>query len=419
MKRNIGWIARDIGSQLWFTVALYSLLGVVAALGALFTDRLISQTLSSQIGADAVDRILGIMAASMLTVATFSISTMVQAFASAATGATPRAAQLVIEDRTAQQALATFIGAFVFSLVGLIALSTGAYGSSGRLVLFAATIAVVVLIVVMLLRWIHRLSRLGRLGETIDQVERATLAAIERRRAEPCFGARRAPSGEPAGHPVVAGEVGYIRRFDIAALSKLAEAHDVDICVSVLPGTFVTRGRKLAVIVGPGAAHAEPDDLARGIADCFLIGDQRSYEQDPRFGLVVLSEIAARALPPAVIDAGTVIDVIGTIVRLLSRWTDGADRTSDDIRYPRIAVPAIAADDLLDDGFGSIARQGANVLEVGVRLQKGLRALAALGDADMTEAALAHAEQALERARQRLDFEPDCERLVRAAAGEM
>lgn len=170
MRLKLDWIARDVANQLWFTVALYCLLGVAAALSALFLDRLIPDAVSSRVGADAVDRILGIIAASMLAVATFSISTMVQAFASAATGATPRAAQLVVEDRTAQRALATFIGAFVFSLVGLIALSTGAYGSSGRLILFAATVVVVVLIVVMLLRWIHRLSRLGRLGETIDQV---------------------------------------------------------------------------------------------------------------------------------------------------------------------------------------------------------------------------------------------------------
>jgi uncharacterized membrane protein len=413
MKLKLGWIAKDVGNQLWFTVALYCLLGVAAALGALFTDRLIPQTVSSSIGADAVDRILGIIAASMLAVATFSISTMVQAFASAATGATPRAAQLVVEDRTAQRALATFIGAFVFSLVGLIALSTGAYGSSGRLVLFAATIAVVVLIVVMLLQWIHRLSRLGRLGETIDQVERATLRAIDHRRERPCLGGHRAPAIEPIGHAVLAGKVGYVRRIDMNGLSKLAEDREVDICVAALPGTFATFDRKLAVITGSG----EAEDLARKVSDCFLIGDQRSYEQDPRFGLVVLSEVASRALSPAVNDPGTAIDVIGTMVRVLSRWVDGADRPAEEIRHPRVFVPAITAQDLLDDGVSPIARDGAGLVEVGIRLQKAMQALRHLGDADMAEAARHHAQLALARAEQVLGFAPDRERLVRAAEG--
>ncbi|MCX7321665.1 MAG: DUF2254 domain-containing protein, partial [Hyphomicrobiales bacterium] len=75
MKLNIGWLAKDIVNQLWFTVALYCLLGLAAALSALFLDRFIPDAVSSQIGADAVDRILGIIAASMLAVTTFSLST--------------------------------------------------------------------------------------------------------------------------------------------------------------------------------------------------------------------------------------------------------------------------------------------------------------------------------------------------------
>jgi uncharacterized membrane protein len=413
MKLKLGWIAKDVVNQLWFTVALYCLLGVGAALSALFLDRWIPDAVSSQVGADAVDRILGIIAASMLAVTTFSISTMVQAFASAATGATPRAAQLVVEDRTAQRALATFIGAFVFSLVGLIALSTGAYGSSGRLVLFAATIVVVVLIIVMLLRWIHRLSRLGRLGETIDQVERATLKAIDDRREQPYLGGRRAPLIEPLGHSVIARKVGYVRRIDISGLSHLAEQGQFDICVAALPGTFATLDRKLAVMVG-----SQDDDIAQKIAACFQIGDQRSYEQDPRFGLIVLSEVASRALSPAVNDPGTAIDVIGTMVRVLSNWVDGADRPGEDIKYPRVFAPAVTALELLNDGFAPIARDGAGLVEVGIRLQKAMRALAQLGDTEMAEAAGAHAMLALARAEQTLSFAPDLKRLRDARIGE-
>ena len=59
-----------------------------------------------------------------------------------------------MEDTTTHNALATFIGSFLFSLVGLIALSTGVYGDQGRVLLFAVTIAVVILIVYTLLRWI-------------------------------------------------------------------------------------------------------------------------------------------------------------------------------------------------------------------------------------------------------------------------
>ena len=62
--------------------------------------------------------ILSILASSMLVVATFSLGTMVQAFAAAASPATPRAARVLIDDPFSQNVLATFLGAFVFAMVG-------------------------------------------------------------------------------------------------------------------------------------------------------------------------------------------------------------------------------------------------------------------------------------------------------------
>jgi uncharacterized membrane protein len=248
MDLKLRWLVSDVTKQLWFTVALYCLLGVVTALSALVIDPLLPSTLPSQIGADAVDRILGILAASMLAVATFSISTMVQAYASASTGATPRATQLLVEDRSAQRALATFIGSFVFSLVGLVALSTGAYGQSGRLLLFVVTVGVIVLIVVMLLRWIDRLSRLGRVGETIDQVEAAAAKALREHCKAPFLGGRAAGDVPVDAVPVFSDEIGYLARIDLPRLSEIADVCGCDVHIAILPGAFVTHGRACAYV---------------------------------------------------------------------------------------------------------------------------------------------------------------------------
>lgn len=98
---------------------------------------------------------------------------MVSAYSAASSGVTPRATTLLMDDSTTQNPLATSIGSFSFSLVGIIALSTGAYGEQGRVVLFTVTIGVVILIVYTLLRWIDHLSKLGRVGETIDYISLA------------------------------------------------------------------------------------------------------------------------------------------------------------------------------------------------------------------------------------------------------
>ena len=124
----------------------------------------------------------------MLAVTVFSVSTMVAAYGAATSNVTPRATKLLMEDNTSQNVLGTFIGAFLFSLVGIIALSTGLYGSQGRAILLVVTVGLIALIAVTILRWIDYLSRFGRLGETIQRVEEATWKAMKTRLAHPYLG---------------------------------------------------------------------------------------------------------------------------------------------------------------------------------------------------------------------------------------
>ena len=151
-----------------------------------------------KIGAQAIDGILNVLASSMLAVTVFSLSTMVAAYGAATTNVTPRATRLLMEDNTSQNVLGTFIGSFLFSLVGIIALSTGAYGDQGRAILLVVTIGLIVVIAATILRWIDYLARFGRLSETIERVEEATWKAMETRLAHPYL------CGRPFGH----GEAG-------------------------------------------------------------------------------------------------------------------------------------------------------------------------------------------------------------------
>lgn len=72
------------------------------------------------------------------------------------------------------------------------------------------------------------------------------------------------------------------------------------------------------------------------LIEAFVVGDQRTFDNDPRFGLVVLAEIADRALSPAVNDPSTAIDVIGTLTRLLCNWRPDNQQTA--VKNDRVAV---------------------------------------------------------------------------------
>ncbi len=74
-------------------------------------------------------------------------------------------------------------------------------------------------------------------------------------------------------------------------------------------------------------------------------------------------------------------------------------------------MPEIALPDLFDDLFRPIARDGADKLEVGIRLQKGLLALAQTGDERFLKCAQHHSRQALQRALAVLKREDDRQQL--------
>ena len=56
--------------------------------------------------------------------------------------ATPRAFALVVADDVSKTALSTFIAAFIFSVIALVAIKSGAYGKAGLFSIFAMTIGI-------------------------------------------------------------------------------------------------------------------------------------------------------------------------------------------------------------------------------------------------------------------------------------
>ncbi len=418
MFSRLHWLIRHLSRQMWLRATAFSALGILSALSAVLLKRYIPSELTTTMGADAVGSLLNIIASSMLAVTIFSLSTMVAAFASATSNVTPRATRLLSADSTAQNALATFLGSFLFSLVGIIGLHTGLYGDSGRVILFGFTLAVVVLIVITLLRWIDYVLKLGRVGTTSARVEQAVTRAMRERHERPLLGGAPVRDGmalsRSGDHCVATKSIGYVEHIDMAALQDAAEDAGVDIVVYALPGELVGPGRPLAALTS-----GTPERMLDTIQAAFSVTPERSFDQDPRFGLCVLSEIASRALSPAVNDPGTAIEILSRGARVLAQWappcSDDLD-VDDAVRFPRVQVPSLQLDDLFDDFFVAIARDGAANIEVMIQLQKTLHMLASVGEPRYVAAALQQSRAALARSEATMTSPIDLERMRDAAA---
>ena len=368
--------------KLWVRTSFFAGAGIaVVALTPLISPFL-PTWLAEIEAANAIESILNILATSMLAVTTFSVSIMLTAYGAASGSGTPRAVTLLKEDVTSQMVLATFLGSFLFSLFALIGVRSGVFDKAGRVVLFFATMWVVMAVVLALIRWITHLTSFGRLEDTVARVEVAAVDAMRMRVDQPFLGGKPLvdldEDWQDRWTPVYPEASGYLCHVDMPALQKMAQAAGgsdgpPQIRLDVLPGSFVHRKRAL-VWLSP-LVMQDKDSAACMDTACkaFTIAAARTFDQDPRFGLSVLSEIAERALSPAVNDPGTALDVLGRQFRVLELWHKDAPEDAPD--FAQVEVPGLSMDDLLEDAFAAIARDGAGVVSVQLRLQKLLFAL--------------------------------------------
>jgi uncharacterized membrane protein len=388
------WLLRQFRKQIWVRAALFSVAAVLVAILAALVGPFIPYDPGLTLASGSVDHILNILASSMLAVTTFSLSIMVSAYASATSNVTPRSTKLLIADPVAQNTLSTFVGSFLFSIVGIIGLAAGLYNDKGRIILFLATLIVILLITVTLLRWIEQLGKFGRVGDTILRVERAATPAFVSAGLCPRLGAMPLAAIPPTAQAIRSDLTGLIEHIDVAKLDELAAANGARIFIAAMPGALVHPARILLHVDGP------LDDVClSAMRKCVSVGDSREYEQDPRFGLIVLSEIASRALSPAVNDPGTAIEVLGAGLRVLLAYADAHEK-AEQSQHHHVHAPDLDIDELFASFFNPIARDGASIVEVQMRLIAILEALATRSPNLFAGAAMTNAKRAVERSRQ-------------------
>lgn len=402
----------EITRRMWFRASLMVLLAIVLALLGLLPTSWVPDAIRLKVQIDQLTDVLKTLAGSMLLVTTFSLSTVVTAYAAATSNATPRATDLMVEDGGVQRTLAGFIGAFVFSVVALLALTTDAYDAGGRLILLALTALVMLGVVILLLRWIDNVSRLGQVSQTIDRAERATRTAMDKLASAPYLRALPYDTPPDTATSLPCQRVGYVTFIDVEKLQSLCEEHTLKIWSEVTTGEFVAPGQRLAQV-----SRTVDEDLTTDISTAFAVEAKRTFDQDPCFGLIVLAEMAQRALSPAVNDPGTAIDVLGALTRLLCGWAKTRQNAPEAAcKYDRLFIRPVEERNFFDKVYGPMARDGASMIEVMSSLQFSLARLGQLGYAPFREPARHQAQRALRWSEDKIFLEEDRRHLQQLAA---
>ena len=192
---------------------------------------------------------------------------------------------------------------------------------------------------------------------------------------------------------VHSGEPQALQAVEMPALLALAKQTGgrVEVLASV-GDTFITGMPLLRVF---GGNHLVKDETWKR---AFETGPDRTFDQDPKYALRLLVDIAIKALSPAINDPTTAVQALDQIqdhlLRLgLRRLEIGAVRDSEGIL--RLAVPHPTWEDFLRLGFDEICFCGATSVQV----MRRMRALIS----DLIAALPPERHPALERHRQRLN----------------
>lgn len=387
MLQSVMTFLGHFGRRLIVRVTLYAVLAVLAVVAAMVVGPYVPSQWISYLGTGALETVLTTLASSLLAVTTFSLSILASTFRAVEGSATPRAVLILREDQTTHRILSIFIGAFLFSLTSIILLATPLMTSASRFVLFLVTLVMVMQVVVAIIRWIHHIEILGSIENLLDCVQTMAAPVIADHWRNPCRGANVLDVNEmdrgEDGLCLYAVRNGYVKLIAVDALQEEAEACQGRIFVHVQPGQFVTKGDLLMRI----DSLKEIGEVRQSILkNAVLIDSSRSFDQDPEFGVIVMTEIGNRALSSGVNDPQTAVDVV---YRLGATLMSGAEEAGaeNEIMFDRLWFRPVSSSALFTSSFDVIAREGGDLPEVKRALRQMLEKLAEQGNPDLSHEA--------------------------------
>jgi uncharacterized membrane protein len=194
------------------------------------------------------------------------------------------------------------------------------------------------------------------------------------------------------------GKPAVVTSLDIHSLIDQACKLGGRIVVACAVGDTLIEGTRLLKVYG-GKAGISESELRRAVR----IAEERTFEQDPKYAIRLLVDIAIKALSPAINDPTTAVQAIDQIEDLLRRLANCDIETCEAIDADgvvRVVYQVPSWNDYLTLAFDEIRQFGSTSIQVIRRLRAALVELAQLVDGDRAELVgvyLQHLDSSIDR----------------------
>lgn len=356
-------------SRVWVIPAVYILLSLI--LGALmpFLDEFLFKSLDL-FRPETATTLLSTIAGGMIsfTGIVFSMVFVMVQFSSNAYS--PRLAPFYLQDGVIKHSLGMFTATFLFALTALAAMDLYGKGLAPDLSVITA-LGAVICSAFFFLALIQRVSVL-QVTSVLYMVAHFGRREIIQNYPHICQ-----PDSVPQNHhhpvlPPLSQTVVYsgisaaVLDFDLRQLNQLAQKAQAVIEVVYPTGDTVPEGAVFMKVYG-GTDKISDWQLLRTVK----FGEQRTIDQDPKYSLRLIVDIAIRALSPAINDPTTAVmalDRLEDLLRLLVTRQLDVGFTYDKDGNLRVIYPTPEWDDFLALAIDEIRYYGAKSVQVSRRL---------------------------------------------------
>jgi uncharacterized membrane protein len=290
----------------------------------------------------------------------------------------PRLVLWFARDRMLFHALGVFTATFVYALFTLAWVDRG---GSAKVPLFS-TLLVGIMIIISMLMFARLMQRLGdlQIGNVLHLVGdqgRAVIGDMYRRLDDKSAASRapeatadRARLGRATQTVQYFGKPRTIARLDVGALVALARQAGGTIAMACAVGDTLVEGAVLLRVHDAGTPLPE-DVLLRAVR----LGRERTFQQDPKYPIRLLVDIAIKALSPAINDPTTAVQTIDQLEDLLRRLGSAeldAGYVADESGALRLVFPTPTWEDYLTLAFDEIRQFGSSSVQVLRRMRSAL-----------------------------------------------
>ncbi|MGF1586922.1 MAG: DUF2254 domain-containing protein [Bacteroidales bacterium] len=419
----------ELTASFWFVPVMIMLLSILMAIGFVYTDQI---TTFSREGLgrfffvnslDSARSILTTISGAMIGVAgtVFSVTLVALTLASSQLG--PRLIKNFMYVRLNQVVLGSYISTYLYCLIVLNAIQDNNGDTFIPVLSILVAIIAAILNIILLIVFIHNIAISIQADKVISDISVIISKQVKMLFPEKMGDAPDTENDLPvddikAGYTntvsVKSEESGYLQYIDRESLLDLMIKYNALFEVNYRPGDYIVGDIEIGKLY---TNEKIEEDKVKRILFQFFIGKTKTAQQDLKFSIFQMVEIASRALSPGINDPYTAIACIDNLTAplcYLAQVKYPSKYRVDDKKELRVIADTLEFESVLDAAFNQIRQFSAGIPAVLIRLMEVLVIIYAFANKESYKLAIIkHVKMTLNAGKESIKEKNDLDDLIK------